>query len=174
MRRLAAGMGVGVRSMPTGSFGWGGLMLKDPKPPMIPKETSLTTHPEASTKMYGINLRRGIILWIELPWPENPANTYTWHTETLDNCFGLIRSHQQCIYRDLQHWRSNQQPQIAEPKLYNWATVHITHKWCQILILLGKCGPGGDCVLCKEYGCKTHSGQLQVQSPWQVNLASIA
>ena len=29
-------------------------MLKDPKPPMIPKETSLTTHPEASTKMYGI------------------------------------------------------------------------------------------------------------------------
>ena len=54
MRRLAAGMGIGVRSMPTGSFGWGGLMLKDPKPPMIPKETSLTTHPEASTKMYGI------------------------------------------------------------------------------------------------------------------------
>ena len=29
-------------------------MLKDPKPPMNPKETSLTTHPEASTKMYGI------------------------------------------------------------------------------------------------------------------------
>ena len=54
MRRLAAGMGVGVRSMPTGSFGWGGLMLKDPKPPMIPKETSVTTHREASTKMYGI------------------------------------------------------------------------------------------------------------------------
>ena len=47
-------MGVGVRSMPTGSFGWGGLMLKDPKPPMNPKETSLTTHPEASTQMYGI------------------------------------------------------------------------------------------------------------------------
>ena len=53
--RLAAGMGFGVRSMPTVSFGWGGLMLKDPKPPMNPKETSLTTHPEASTKMYGIN-----------------------------------------------------------------------------------------------------------------------
>ena len=31
-------------------------MLKDPKPPMIPKETSLTTHPEASTKMYGIKM----------------------------------------------------------------------------------------------------------------------
>ena len=29
-------------------------MLKDPKPPMNQKETSLTTYPEASTKMYGI------------------------------------------------------------------------------------------------------------------------
>ena len=48
-------MGVGVRSMPTGSFGWGGLMLQDPKPPMNPKETSLMTHPDASTKMYDIN-----------------------------------------------------------------------------------------------------------------------
>ena len=42
-------------------------------------------------------LSRGIILWIELPWPENLANTYAWHTETLNNCFDLIRSHQQCI-----------------------------------------------------------------------------
>ena len=42
-------------------------------------------------------LNRGIILWIELRWPENPANTYPWHTETLDSCFDLIRSHQQCI-----------------------------------------------------------------------------
>ena len=30
-------------------------MLKDPKPPMNPKETTLTTHPDASTKIYGIN-----------------------------------------------------------------------------------------------------------------------
>ena len=42
-------------------------------------------------------LNRGIMLWIELPWPENPANTYAWHTETLDCCFDLIRSHQHCI-----------------------------------------------------------------------------
>ena len=40
--------------MPTGSFGWGGLMLQDPKPPMNPKETSLITHPDASMKMYDI------------------------------------------------------------------------------------------------------------------------
>ena len=32
-------------------------------------------------------LSSGIILWIELPWPENHANTYAWHTETLDSCF---------------------------------------------------------------------------------------
>ena len=40
---------------------------------------------------------RGIILWIELPWPENPANTCTWHMEPLDSGFDLIRFHQQCI-----------------------------------------------------------------------------
>ena len=51
MRRLTAGMGVGVRSMPTGSFGRGGLMLQDPKPSMNPKETSLMTHPDAEMKM---------------------------------------------------------------------------------------------------------------------------
>ena len=55
MRRLANGMGVGVRSMPTGSFGRKGLMLQDPKPPMNLKETSLTTHPDASMKMNDIN-----------------------------------------------------------------------------------------------------------------------
>ena len=42
-------------------------------------------------------LSRGIILWIELPWPENPANTYAWHTGILDSCFDLIRSHQHCL-----------------------------------------------------------------------------
>ena len=42
-------------------------------------------------------LSRGIILWIELPRPENPMNINAWHTETLDSCFDLIRSYQQCI-----------------------------------------------------------------------------
>ena len=57
MRSLAAGMGVGVRSMPTGSFGQGGLMLQDPKHPhpVNPKEASLMTHPDVSMKMYDIN-----------------------------------------------------------------------------------------------------------------------
>ena len=38
-----------------------------------------------------------VFLWIELPCPENPTNTYARHTETLDSCFDLIRSHQHCI-----------------------------------------------------------------------------
>ena len=42
-------------------------------------------------------LRHGCIMWIELPWPENLANTYAQHTEALNSCFDLIRSHQQCI-----------------------------------------------------------------------------
>ena len=54
-RRLAVGMGVGVRSMSTGSFGWGAMMFQDPKPPMNLKETSQMTHPDASMKMYDIN-----------------------------------------------------------------------------------------------------------------------
>ena len=60
------------------------------------------------------------VLWIELPWPENLPNTCVRHTETLDSCFnliGLISS----VYHDLPHWRLNQQPQNAEPKLYYWA-----------------------------------------------------
>ena len=34
---------------------------------------------------------------IELPWPENPTNTCELHTEPLDSCFNLIKSHQLCI-----------------------------------------------------------------------------
>ena len=59
MRRLAAGMGVGVRSMPTGSVGWGGLMLQDPNTtPMNPKEISLMTHPDVSMKMYDMDINQ--------------------------------------------------------------------------------------------------------------------
>ena len=42
-------------------------------------------------------LSREIILWSELPWPENAANTYARDMETLDGYFDQIRSHQQCI-----------------------------------------------------------------------------
>ena len=52
---------------------------------------------QTSIKLFISNVFRQ--LWIELPWPENPANTYARRTETLDNCFDLIRSHQLCIMR---------------------------------------------------------------------------
>ena len=42
-------------------------------------------------------LSKVIILWTELPWPENLVNTCVRHTETLDSYFDLIRPHQQCI-----------------------------------------------------------------------------
>ena len=61
------------------------------------------------------------ILWIELPWPENPANTsHDMRKDWTDisTLLGLISR----VYHDLYYWRSNQRPQIAELKLYNWAT----------------------------------------------------
>ena len=49
------------------------------------------------------------------------SNHCAWHTKQLDSCFNLITSHQQRILWS-PHWKSNQQPQNAEPKLYHWAT----------------------------------------------------
>ena len=62
MHSLAAGIGVGVRSMPTESFGRGGLILQDPKPPVNSKEISLMTHPDASMKMYDMNMMDVLML----------------------------------------------------------------------------------------------------------------
>ena len=66
-------------------------------------------------------------LWIELPRPENPPNTYAQYTETLNSCFDLIRSHQQCtpwspISDDTLQCRNS----TTEPP------VHIANKWRQI------------------------------------------
>ena len=61
---------------------------------------------------YLLNLIQYIYI-LELPWQENPANTFMRHTEhwtAVSTLLGLIsRAH-----RDLHHWRSNQQPQCAE------------------------------------------------------------
>ena len=62
-----------------------------------------------------------LIYKFELPWPENPTSTTydIWkHWTVVSTSLGLITS----VYRDLPTWRSNQQPQNAEPKLYHWAT----------------------------------------------------
>ena len=74
-----------------------------PPGPRLPKRignTNLRNYHNLKGKEIDVHflfLSRGIILWIELPQLENPANTCVRHTETLDSCFDLIRSHQQCI-----------------------------------------------------------------------------
>ena len=53
------------------------------------------------------------ILSSKLPWQENSAHTYTWHTEhwtAVLTLLVLISS----AHHDLHHWRSNQQPQCEE------------------------------------------------------------
>ena len=69
----------------------------------------------------GVHIYPCIYTLIGLPWLENPASTSMWHTEhwtAVLTLLGLISS----AYRDLHHWRSNQQPQTAELKLCHWAT----------------------------------------------------
>ena len=92
---------------------------RSPPGPSFPKRVR-NTHPRNYFEHKGKDidlhfsfLSWGIILWIELPRPENPANTYAWHTDTLDSCFDLINS----VYRHPHHWRSNQQSQFVVPKL---------------------------------------------------------
>ena len=60
------------------------------------------------------------ILWIELPRPEihrTPTHDIREHWIAVSTLLGLISS----VYPNLHHWRSNQRPQFAVPKLYNWA-----------------------------------------------------
>ena len=46
-----------------------------------------------------------------------PTHDIRKHWKVISTLLGLISS----VYSDLHHWRSNQRPQIAEPKFYNWA-----------------------------------------------------
>ena len=47
-----------------------------------------------------------------------PTYDIQWHWTGVSTLLGLISS----VYHKLHHWRSNQRPQIAVPKLYNWTT----------------------------------------------------
>ena len=61
-----------------------------------------------------------IVNWITMTRKsaEHLRTTYGEHWTAVSTLFGFIRS----VYCNLHHWRSNQWPQIAVPKLYNWAT----------------------------------------------------
>ena len=56
-------------------------------------------------------------MWIEIPRPENLTNNFARHTEALDSCFDLIRSHQQRIQRSPS---PEIEPATAQPKLCHW------------------------------------------------------
>ena len=107
----------------------------------------------------------GIILWIELLWPENRANTCVQHMETLDSCFNLIRSNQQCI-PCFPHWRSNQQPQNMEQKFYHIAiSPHHAQVIPNQLVMAIEC-PGK-----LNVSCKLHPYSLQrTWSSWGPHL----
>ena len=67
-----------------------------------------------------------IYILIELPWLENLADTYMWHTEhwtAVSTLLGLISN----AYRDLHHWRSNQHPQNAEAETLPLGHRSISH-----------------------------------------------
>ena len=48
-----------------------------------------------------------------------PTHDIRKHWTAVSTLLGLINN----VYYDLHHWRSNQRPQIAEPKIYNWCTI---------------------------------------------------
>ena len=99
-------------------------------------------------------LRRGsYILWIELP--ENLANTCTRkHWTAVSTALGLISS----VYYDLHHWRSNQQPLIAEPKIYNRAIDSYRTQVTQNQLLMVIARPINLIV-----SCKLHPYSLQIK-----------
>ena len=69
---------------------------RSPPRPRLPRKIR-NTHPRNYYDLKGkdidlhfLFLCWGIILWIELLRPGNPANTYARHTEIRDSCFDLI------------------------------------------------------------------------------------
>ena len=85
-------------------------------------------------------LSKGIILWNELLWPENPVYTCMQLTETLDCCFDLIRSHQQCIPWSLpleiepatRECRAETLPMSPQSTLYTSDTKLTSHGNCSV------------------------------------------
>ena len=55
---------------------------------------------------------------------QTPTYDIRKHWTAVSTLLGLISSG----YRDFHHRRSNQRPQITEPKLVNWATIHVQFK----------------------------------------------
>ena len=90
--------------------------------------TSPVSAPDIYIYIYIYILNWGIDVILELPWQENPANTFMRHTEhwtAVSTLFGLISN----AHSDLHHWRSNQQPQYAKVEtlpLGHWFMPHMS------------------------------------------------
>ena len=72
---------------------------RSPQRPCLPYRIR-NTHPRNYHNLKGKDIHvyfSFLSRWIILPWPDNSANSYAWHMKTLNSCFNLIRSHQQCI-----------------------------------------------------------------------------
>ena len=105
-------------------------------------------------------------MWIELRWPENPPSTYARYTETLDSSLTLL-GHTRSVYRNLRNWRSIKRPQIAVPKLYNWAISSYRTQVTpnpQVMVIAR---PNNLNVSCKLFG------YLAALLLWLVDLASL-
>ena len=67
-----------------------------------------------------------------------PTHDIREHWTAVSTLLGLISN----VYRNLYHWRSNQWPQTAVPKLYNWAT---SSYHTQVM-------PNQLVIICKQFG----------------------
>ena len=69
------------------------------------------------TYFYFLSRGINIVNWITMT-RKSGEHLHTIYRNTVSTFLGLISS----VYRNIYHWRSNQQPQIGVLKLYNWAT----------------------------------------------------
>ena len=67
--------------------------------------------------MWGTHLKHFELNYHDQKISRTPTYDIYKHWTAVSTFLGLISS----VYHDLPHWRSNQQLQIAEPKLYHWA-----------------------------------------------------
>ena len=91
-----------------------------------------------------------------------PTHGIREHWTAVSTLLGLISS----VYRIRHHWRANQRPQIAVPKLYNWVTSsyrkYVTPNQLAMVIArpMGVTVSSGKSM---DVTCKTHLGYLAAQ-----------
>ena len=85
------------------------------KVPIRKKSRNLFNDPQGQICTYFISRGINIVNWITTTRKSTEHRREHWTAVSTLLC--LISS----VYRNFYYWRSNQRPQIAVPKLYNWA-----------------------------------------------------